>query len=45
MTANVLRVCAVADFEALSCPFSTMFLRSTDLRFTPATAIAKYTLL
>jgi hypothetical protein len=30
---------------ALSCPFSTKFLRSTYLRFTTSSAIATYTLL
>ena len=34
-----------SGLEALSCPFSTKFLRSTDLRFTTSPAIATYTLL
>ncbi len=34
-----------SGLEALSCPFSTKFLRSTDLRFTTSTVIATYTLL
>lgn len=34
-----------SGLEALSCPFSTKFLRSTDLRFTILTAIATYPLL
>jgi hypothetical protein len=31
--------------EALTCPFGTKFLRSTDLRFSTLPAIATYTLL
>src|SRR5690606_5460624 len=34
-----------SGLEALSFPFSTKFLRSTDLRFTTSPAIATYTLL
>ena len=34
-----------SGLEALSCPFSTKFFRSTDLRFTTSPAIATYTLL
>lgn len=34
-----------SGLEALTCPFSTKFLRSTDLRFTTSPAIATYTLL
>src|SRR5690554_1840083 len=34
-----------SGLEALSCPFSTKFLRCTDLRFTTSPAIATYTLL
>ncbi len=34
-----------SGLEALSCPFSTNFLSSTDLRFTTSLAIATYTLL
>jgi len=34
-----------SGLEALSCPFSTKFLRSTDFRFTTSPAIATYTLL
>ncbi len=34
-----------SGLEALSCPFSTKFLRNTDLRYATSTAIATYTLL
>lgn len=34
-----------SGLEALSCPFSTKFLRIKDLRFTTSPAIATYTLL
>ena len=34
-----------SGLEALSSPFSTKFLKSTDLRFTTTPAIATYTLL
>ena len=34
-----------SGLEAHTCPFSTKFLRSTDLRFTTKPAIATYTLL
>ena len=34
-----------SGLEALTCPLSTKFLRSTDLRFTTEPAIATYTLL
>src|SRR5690606_8365317 len=34
-----------SGLEALNFPFSTMFIRSTDLRFTTSPAIATYTLL
>ena len=34
-----------SGLDALSCPFSTKFLKSTDLRFTTSPAIATYTLL
>ena len=34
-----------SGLEALTCPFSTKLLRSTDLRFTTSPAIATYTLL
>src|SRR5690606_8507430 len=34
-----------SGLEALTFPFSTMFLRITDLRFTTSPAIATYTLL
>lgn len=34
-----------SGLEALSCPFSTKFLRSTSLRFTTSPAIVTYTLL
>lgn len=32
-----------SGLEALACPFSTKFLKSTDLRFTTSPAIATYT--
>ncbi|MFQ3579559.1 MAG: hypothetical protein SNJ71_05405 [Bacteroidales bacterium] len=32
-----------SGLEAISCPFSTKFLKSTDLRFTTSPAIATYT--
>jgi hypothetical protein len=34
-----------SGLEALSCPISTKFFRSTDLRLTTSPAIATYTLL
>jgi len=34
-----------SGLEALSCPFSTKYFRSTDLRLTTSPAIATYTLL
>ena len=34
-----------SGLEAISCPFSTKFFRSTDLRFTTSPAIVTYTLL
>src|SRR5690606_38874027 len=34
-----------SGLEALTCPFSTKFFRSKDLRFTTSPAIATYTLL
>jgi hypothetical protein len=34
-----------SGLEALTCPFSTKFLRSTELRFTTSPAIGTYTLL
>ena len=34
-----------SGLEALTCPFSTKFLRCTELRFTTSPAIATYTLL
>ena len=34
-----------SGLEALTCPFSTKFFRSTNLRFTTSPAIATYTLL